>query len=176
MNCSELTDREKLEWAKLLLHPLNSPEEIKNWVKLFLDLELPKEITDPDSNSNPLDAIWQVYNTFKTNSGDKNPGYILMSARESLKTVSVAILEVLLLVHMQLDIGHAAATEEQSAIGLGYIEAFISKIEPLLTAVGWSNITQNKRLFKFKTPEGKQPFIKIVICTTKGMNSLHSNI
>lgn len=176
MNFSELPDEEKLALAKMMFHPLSSTTELRNWVKLYLGLEIPLEITDPDSNSSPLDAIWQIYHTFKTNSGDTNPGYILMSCREGMKTVSVAILEVLLLLHFQLDIGHAAATEEQSAVGLGYIESFLLKVEPFVLLAGWLNMTQNKRLFKFKTPEGKQPYIKIVICSTKGMNSLHSNV
>lgn len=94
----------------------------------------------------------------------------------SHNTVSVAILETLLLLHFQLDIGHAAATEEQSAVALGYIESFLLKIEPFVLMAGWVNMTQNKRLFKFKTPQQKQPYIKIVICSTKGMNSLHSNV
>ena len=99
-----------------------------------------------------------------------------MSCREGMKTVSVAILETLLLTHFSLDIGHAAATEEQSSVGLGYIESFMFKIEPFLEYRGWVKISQNKRLFKFKTPEGKQPYIKLVICNPKGMNSLHSNV
>jgi len=176
MDCSNLTELEKTEFSKMMFSHLNSSEDVKNWVRLFLDLEIPLEITDPDSNSSPLDAIWQIYNTFKTNSGDKNPGYILMSCREGMKTVSVAILETLLLTHFSLDIGHAAATEEQSAVALGYIDSFLMKIEPLMLVAGWTNLTQNKRLFKFKTPEQKRPFIKIVICTPKGMNSLHSNV
>ena len=176
MNFLNLTDEERIKFAKYVFEPLNSSQDIKNWVRLFLDLEIPLEITDPDSNSSPLDAIWQIYNTFKTNSGDKNPGYILMSCREGMKTVSVAILETLLLLHFQLDIGHAAATEEQSAVALGYIESFLFKVEPLMLLAGWVNMTQNKRLFKFKTPQEKQPYIKIVICTTKGMNSLHANV
>lgn len=176
MNLTDLTDEEKIKLAEHVFVPLNSPQEIKDWVRTFLDLEIPLEITDPDSTSSPLDAVWQVYNTFKNNSGDKNPGYILMSCREGMKTVSVAILETLLLLHFQLDIGHAAATEEQSAVALGYIEGFLLKVEPLCKIAGWENITQNKRLFKFKTPQGKKPFIKIVICSQKGMNSLHSNV
>jgi hypothetical protein len=176
MNFTDLKDQEKIELARLMFQPLSSHLEIKNWAKFFLGLEIPHEITDPDSTSSPLDAIWQIYNTFKTNSGNVNPGYILMSARESLKTVGCAILETLLLLHFQLDVGHAAATEEQSSIALGYIEGFLLKVEPLILAGGWINMTQNKRLFKFKTPQQKQPFIKIVICSTKGMNSLHSNV
>lgn len=176
MDFSEISDQEKAEYAKMMFHRLSSSDDVKNWVKFFLGLEIPLEITDPDSNSSPLDAIWQIYNTFKTNSGDKNPGYILMSCREGMKTVSVAILETLLLLHFELDIGHASATEEQSAVALGYIDGFLMKIEPLMVSAGWQNLTQNKRLFKFKTPDKKQPFIKVVICTPKGMNSLHANV
>ena len=176
MNFEELSDQERVKLAEIMFQPLNSSHEIKDWVRTFLDLEIPLEITDPDSNSSPLDAVWQIYNTFKNNTGDKNPGYILMSCREGMKTVSVAILETLLLLHFQLDIGHAAATEDQSSVALGYIEGFLLKIEPLCKLAGWINITQNKRLFKFQTPQGKKPYIKIVICSLKGMNSLHSNV
>lgn len=176
MNFDSLTESEKKEYAELMFSKLSSAQEVKDWAKLFLGLELPLEITDPESTSSPLDAIWQVYETFKNNSGDVNPGYILMSCREGMKTVSVSILEVLLLLHFQLDIGHAAAVEDQSAIALGYITGFIINIQPLLDVAGWTPVSENKRLIKFATPQGKQPFIKIVICNKKGMNSLHSNV
>jgi hypothetical protein len=176
MDFSILPYEEQKKLAEYMFMPLSSAEDIRNWVKLYLGLELPLEITDPDSTSTPLDSVFQVYNTFKHNTGDKNPGYILMSCREGMKTVSVAILEVLLVLHFQLEVGHAAATEDQSSIALGYIEGFFTIIQPLLDIAGWENKTKNKRLAKFKTPQGKTPFIKIVICTPKGMNSLHSNI
>src|ERR1700677_50671 len=171
-----MTAEEKKFFAEGMFALLNSAQDVKDWAALYLGLELPLEITDPESTSSPLDAIWQVYNTFKNNSGDVNPGYILMSCREGMKTVSVSILEVLLLLHFQLDIGHAAAVEDQSAVALGYITGFIMNVQPLLDVRGWTPISENKRLIKFKTPEGKQPFIKIVICNPKGMNSLHSNV
>jgi intein/homing endonuclease len=94
----------------------------------------------------------------------------------SHNTISVAILETLLLLHFQLDIGHAAATEEQSSVGLRYMENFLASVEPLMLTAGWMNVTQNKRRFEYRTPEGKTPFIKIVICNPKGMNSLHANV
>lgn len=176
MDFSILPFEEQKKLAEWMFQPLNSAQEVKDWVRLYLGLELPLEITDPDSTSTPLDSVWQVYNTFKHNTGDVNPGYILMSCREGMKTVSVAILEVLLVLHFQLEVGHAAATEDQSSIALGYIEGFFMSVQPLLDIAGWENKTKNKRLAKFKTPQGKTPFIKIVICTPKGMNSLHSNV
>ena len=159
-----------------MFEPLDSAQGVKDWVRLFLGLELPLEITDPESTSSPLDAVWQVYETFKNNTGDQNPGYIMMSCREGMKTVSVAILEILLLLHFQLDIGHAAAVESQSSVALQYIGGFILAIEPLLDAAGWSKTSENKRLIKYTTPQNKQPFIKVIICSPKGMNSLHSNV
>lgn len=175
MDFKSLTEDQKKEMAELMFTPLQSGEEIKDWARSFLDLELPLEITDPDSLSSPLDAIWQVYNAAKNNSGDVTPGFIMLSCREGMKTVSVAILELLIMLHFSLTVAHGAATEEQSSVAIGYIGDFITKIEPLLISSGWENLTQNKRTIKYKTPQGKTPFIKILICTAKGMNSLHAN-
>lgn len=175
MDFKSLTEEQKKEMAELMFTPLESSSDIKDWARSFLDLELPLEITDQDSSSSPLDAIWQVYNAAKNNSGDITPGFIMLSCREGMKTVSVAILELLIMLHFSLTVAHGAATEEQSSVAIGYIGDFISKIEPLLEMRGWENMTQNKRTIKYKTPEGKTPFIKILICTQKGMNSLHAN-
>lgn len=175
MRFEELTNEEKKQYSELLFAPLSSAHELKDWVRGFLGLELPLEITDPDSTSSPLDAVWQVYKAFKDNSGDVNPGYILLSCREGMKTVSVAILETLLMLHFQLEIAHAAAIESQSSVGLGYISEFIAKVKPLMEFAGWVPDMANKRTIKFKTPQGKITYIKVLICTVKGMNSLHVN-
>lgn len=175
MQFATLSNEEKKKYCEMLFAPLESSQRLKDWVRGFLGLELPLEITDPDSTSSPLDAIWQVYEAFRNNSGDKTPGYILLSCREGMKTVSVAILETLLLLHFQLDIAHAAAIEAQSAVGLGYISEFMTKLKPLMEFAGWKDVTANKRTIKFSTPEGKHPYIKVLICTVKGMNSLHVN-
>lgn len=175
MRFETLTNEEKKQYSELLFAPLSSAMEVKDWVMAFLGLELPLEITDPDSTSSPLDAIWQVYNAFRTNSGDVNPGYILLSCREGMKTVSVAILETLLMLHYQIEIAHAAAIESQSSVGLTYISEFIAKVQPLMEFAGWIPDMANKRTIKFKTPQGKTTYIKVLICTVKGMNSLHVN-
>lgn len=175
MDYTNLTKEQLDEYTELMFTPCESPEEIKNWISVFLDLDIPMEIVDPDSTSSPLDSIWQIYNNFKNNrGGDESPsGYVLMSCREGMKTVSVALLEVMLLLHFELEIAHAAATETQSSVGLSYIDSFLSKVEPLMTNRGWLNASQNKRTMSFKTPSKKNPYIKILICTPKGMNSLH---
>lgn len=176
MNFAALSEAEKKVHADLMFEPLSSVEEVRDWIRHYLDLEIPIEITDPESTSSPLDAIWRIYQVFKNNTGDVTPGAILMSCREGMKTVSVSLLEILLLLHFQLDIAHAAAVESQSSVGIKYIESFMFKIEPLVKVRGWENLTQNKRTIQYKTPEGKTPYIKVLICTPKGMNSLHANV
>ena len=175
MDFKVLTDDQKREYAELMFTPLESAEEVKDWARSVLDLELPLEITDPGSTSSPLDAIWQIYKAAKNNSGDVTPNFILMSCREGMKTVSVSILELLIMLHFSRTVAHAAATESQSAVSIGYINDFVMCISPLLEIMGWESMTQNKRTIQYKTPQGKTPFIKILICTAKGMNSLHAN-
>lgn len=176
MNFKDLPERELAQITELMFQKLSSAQEVKDWARFYLDLEIPLEITDPDSTSSPLHAIWHIYEVFKNNSGSETPGAILMSCREGMKTISVSILEILLLLHFELDIAHAAAVESQSNVGIKYIEGFLFRIEPLLRAKGWENLTSNKRTIQFKTPGGKTPYIKVLICTPKGMNSLHANI
>ncbi len=176
MNFKSLTDDQKREQAELMFQPLQSAEEIKDWARYFLDFELPLELTDTEnSTSSPLDAIWQIYNAAKNNSGDVTPGFIMLSCREGLKTISSAILELLVMLHFSKTVAHGAATEEQASVAIGYINDFVAIIEPLLEISGWENLTQNKRTIRYKTPDNKTTFIKIVICTAKGMNSLHAN-
>lgn len=178
MDYASLTKDQMDEYTELLFTRLNNADEIRNWISYFLDLDIPMEVTTADSTSNPLDAIWQVYESFLHNkSSEEAPaGYVLMSCREGMKTVAVALIELLLLLHFELEIAHAAATETQSTVGLSYIHGFIGKVEPLMVHRGWINASQNKRTLSFDTPAQKKPYIKILICSPKGMNSLHSNV
>jgi len=178
MDYKNLSTEQLNEYADLLFTKLQNETEVKNWVSFFLDLDLPSETITENSTSNPLNAVWEIYNAFLNNrSGEESPaGYVLMSSREGMKTISVAIVELLLLLHFELEIAHAASIESQSAIGLGYITSFLSKVDPLMAHRGWINESQNKRTLSFTTPSGKKPYIKILIATAKGFNSIHSNV
>ncbi len=173
---SKLNDKELAFYSNLMFQKLSSAEEVRDWIKFFLGHEFPVDPVDPDSTSSPLNAVWTIYEVFLNNSGDVTPGAIILSCREGLKTFSVSVLEILLLFHFSLEIAHGAATETQAAVSLKYIEQFLYKISPLIEKAGWTSTTQNKRTIQYKNPENESPFIKIVICTPKGMNSLHAQI
>lgn len=172
MDFRQLTPEKQKEFSDLMFSHLSSPSEMKDWIKLFFDLDMPLDLSDPDSTASPIMGMWFVYEKFLNNM-EARPGAILLSCREGAKTLGVSILELILLLHFHLDIGHGAATETQSSVALSYISGFLLKIEPLMKAAGWENISQNKRLLKFQTPMGIQPFLKVVIASAKGFNSLH---
>lgn len=178
MDFSKLNKEQLEEYVGLLFCKFNSPQEARDWILFFLDLDIPSETVNEESTSSPLDAIWQIYNNIKENKGgEESPaGYVLLSCREGIKTLATSLLELILLLHFELDIAHAAATESQSSVGLGYINSFLNKVEPLMTHAGWKNESANKRTLSFKAPSGKEPYIKILICSPKGLNSLHCNI
>lgn len=176
LNFKELPDEEKLRMANLMLSPLSSAKELKNWVHTFLGLDMPIGHVDPDSNSSPVDAMWEIYSAIKENRGEDSPGYIMLSAREGYKTLSSSILETLIMIHFQLTIAHMAAIKDQSAKSIQYINLFFSKIDPLLEIKGWVNRSQNKTRIEYRSPEGEDVYILIVVATLSGANSAHTNL
>lgn len=154
----------------MMLTMLSSAEEIKDWCQLFLGLDFPMGHIDPDSNSSPIEAMWEIYSTVRDNKGDVRPGFIMLSAREGYKTLSAAALEVLLLLHFQTTISHMAAIQTQSNKAVSYINAFFKKLEPLTQTAGWINTSSTKTRIEFNTPEGKTPYITVIICTMTGAN------
>lgn len=176
LNFKELSDEEKKHFAEVMFKPLNSAQELKDWILLFFGLDMPMGHIDPDSNSSPVEAMWEIYDTIKNNRGEANPGYIMLSAREGYKTLSSSMLETILMIHFQLTIAHMAAIKEQSAKSISYINYFFSKIEPLLDVSGWVNKSQNKTKIEFTSPEGEDVYIQVVVATMSGANSAHTNL
>lgn len=176
MNFKTLTEEERKELTDNILEPLGSPRELKDWIATYLGLDMPFGHVDPDSNSSPVEAMWEIYSAIKENRGEENPGYIMLSAREGYKTLSASILEVLLMVHFQLTIAHMAAIKDQSAKSVKYINYFFSKIDPFLELRGWENKSQNKMMIEYKSPEGEDVYVQIVVATMSGANSAHTNV
>jgi hypothetical protein len=176
MNFKDLEPEKQKELANMMFQKLNSAQELKDWVMSFLGLDMPIGSVDPDSNSSPIDAMWEIYNTIKENKGDEVPGYIMLSARECYKTLGAAILETILMLHFEVTIAHMAAIQSQSAKAIQYINYFFGKIDPLLKAAGWTNTSQNKGKIEFRTPNGEDVYIRVVVATLSGANSEHTNL
>jgi hypothetical protein len=152
---------------------LKSPQELRDWVYLFLDMDLPYHHIDEESTSDSINAMYEIYCAIRDNTGDVIPGYILLSSRSSFKTLSASIVEVLLFVHFRIRIGHLAAILDQSEVAIQYINSFLMKLEPYLFHHGWKKLSENKKQIVYQTEKGEKPIIKIVTCTRRGANSFH---
>lgn len=176
MNFKDLTDEEKKQYAELMFQRLSSPQELKNWVMFYLGLDMPIGSVDPDSNSSPIDAMWEIYDNVLNNRGDVTPGYIMLSARECYKTLGAAILETLLMLHFEVTIAHMAAIQAQSAKAVQYINYFFAKVEPLLEAAGWTKTSENKSKISFRTKNDEDVYIRVIVATMAGANSEHTSL
>lgn len=172
MDFRTLSDEEKAHYARMMMAPIEDAEDLQHWVESFLGLDMPFGHVDPDSNSSPVEAMWEIYSCIKDNRGEENPGYIMLSAREGYKTLSASMLEVLLMIHFQMTISHMAAIKDQSAKSVKYINYFFNKIEPLLEFLGWENKSQNKMMIEWRSPEGEDVYIQIVVATMAGANCI----
>lgn len=172
LNFRDMQEEDKVAWAEEMFRPLTNPQEIKDWVFTFLGLDMPSGHIDPDSTSSPVEAMWEIYDAIKNNKGDELPGLILLSARAAYKTLSVSMLEVLCMLHFKVTIAHMASIREQSHQSISYMNLFFTKIDPLLNAVGWEKINENKNLIEYRTPENESVYIKIIVCTPAGANCI----
>lgn len=176
MNFKELTLEDKQQYAELMFQKLSSPEELKNWIMLYLGLDMPIGTVDPDSNSSPIDAMWEIYDNVRQNKGGEIPGYIMLSARECYKTLGASILETLLMLHFEVTIAHMAAIQAQSAKAVQYINYFFTKIDPLLEVAGWVKTSENKGKISYRTKKDEDVYIRVIVATMAGANSEHTSL
>lgn len=176
MNFKELPEDQQKLFATNMFKKLTSAQDLKDWIMGYLGLDMPINSVDPDSNSSPIDAMWEIYNTIRLNKGDETPGYIMLSARECYKTLGAAILETILMLHFEVTIAHMAAIQSQSAKAIQYINYFFGKIDPLLQLSGWTNTSQNKGKIEYRTPNGEDVYIRVVVATLSGANSEHTTL
>jgi hypothetical protein len=176
VNFREQTPEKLQEMAVDLFRHLEDATDLKDWIKVYFGLDMPQGFIDSDSNSSPVDAMWTIYSTIKNNTGNKTPGFIMLSCREGFKTLSASILETLLMLHFQVTIAHMAAIQSQSAKSIQYINYFFNKIQPLLDVAGWLNRSQNKSKVEYRTPGGEDVYIKVVIASLSGANSEHTSL
>ncbi|MGH7240944.1 MAG: hypothetical protein ACREGB_01465, partial [Candidatus Saccharimonadales bacterium] len=155
------------------LSPIDTPAQMKDWIYTYLGIDLPIGHVDPDSNSSPIEWLFEAYTTIRKNRGSTIPSYVVYSARECYKTLSCSVLEILVMVHFQLNVAHMAAIIPQYNKAVQYVDSFITKIGPLLEGHGRSIDAKNKRNITVKEHDGRISYITIIVCTLQGANSEH---
>jgi intein/homing endonuclease len=75
---------EKLK-KELIFRPLNSKEELRDWLYLYFDIYFPMGVVYPTSTHGPIDAMWRIYELFKTGETKKVPQAVMVASRDSFK-------------------------------------------------------------------------------------------
>lgn len=162
--------------AKVFLSKFETKDHIKDWVSMFLGLDFPDSWVDPDSNSSPIDWMYETYMDYKLNRGNISPEIIVISSRESYKTLSEAVFGVIMMIHFGATLAHMAAIVPQATAAQKYINAFMEKVAPYLEYHGRSLNSQNAKEISIKNVDGSVSFMKIIVCTITGANSSHTNL
>lgn len=159
--------------AELILKPLNSAEELRNWFDVFFNIKFPMGVVYPTSTHGPIEAAWRIYELIKTGESKDVPEIVLLSSRDSFKTLIASAIEVLCLVHFRFSIAHAAAILSQSEKAVQYANSFFNKIQPYLEKNGWKKTSDSKTKIEWRTNEGDNIYLRVLVMTRQGMNSEH---
>lgn len=109
---------------RYLFNICESKEELHAFLKAFLKIDLPNYTVDENSNSNPMQFVWEVYNTMKTNKGEKI--HVVAASRNSAKTLTSAIIHFLGMVHFRRSCVQMSAIKDQSKACLRYLKKFLN--------------------------------------------------
>jgi hypothetical protein len=156
--------------TKLILEPLNNARELRDWMDTFLDIRFPMGVVYPTSTHGPVEAAWRIYELMKTGQSQDVPEIVLLSSRDSYKTLVASAIEVLCLIHFRISIAHAAAILSQSEKAVSYANGFFNKLSPYLVANGWVKTSENKTKIEWRTDTGENIYLRVLVMTRKGMN------
>jgi hypothetical protein len=175
------TEEEQLK-ATHIFTILDSPEQLRDWFYVYFGLYMPygnvSQTRDREfiEYSSPVHAMWEVYKAIRDNTGEDTPAFTLLSSRDSYKTLSASMLEVLLLLHFRTTISHCAAQLSQSQNAVGYCSGFKNKVMPYLEFWGWKQVSDSKNKIEFVTDKQEKPYINIVTLTMSGANGPHTQL
>lgn len=182
-----------------LFVPCDTKEDLHRWIKIYLGMDLPNTVVcdnerhHPASNSCPMDLVWEIYSKARQGEDPNFQEILAYAARESGKTLSASIIEILCIIHLERDVVHLAAIEPQAKYCLDYVKKFLSRpiLKEFITSVNRRNLTFSKFVgpdnqiisplqFQALSDSDKGQFteikneFKITVATVEACNGLHS--
>lgn len=177
--------------AALFVQP-TTMEDLHRWIKVYLGVDLPAVRVDPDSTSSPMELVWELYDAARLN----KPGYsqvLAYAARDSFKTFSAAIFEVLCIILLERSVAHMAAIEPQAKKSQQYLKKHVTR--PFIRDYVTSKNERTVEITRFYNEETGESltkdqfdlllaadqvryreiknYVQIIICTIQGANSEH---
>ena len=165
---------------KLFLKPCRTRNELKAWIKYFLNLELPDVTVSRYSDTNPLDVIWEVYDIcVNKNNPNKIKELLFVAGRGSGKTLGMAIAELMVLIHDQREVVHVGAIQNQAERCYAYQKNFLynRRLKPLVMP---QDLPEDKRILEkanmsksIFNVNGEKLTLEVIPCTLKACNGPH---
>lgn len=162
---------EQMEQRKLIFfEPVQTKDDLRLFLKVFFNIELPDNKVDEHSTSTPLQFVWDVYSAMLTNDGPKD--YVVAAARNAGKTLCAAITHFLAMVHFRRSCLHIASIKSQARVCMKYMDSFcrLPEVAPYFVA----DNTEERRLENlpvnwFTTKTDAE--VSIVAASIRGANS-----
>ena len=146
---------------------ITSKEKLDQFLRVFLGVYLASTPID-EGNTSPLDFVWDIYSTAIGINPDPVYNFIGMAARGSMKSLSAAVVETLLLGHDTRSWFSMAAIKEQAMVVMGYVLNFLQK--PFIKDFA------NKQPLKGLVHGRYGNILKIGSATMEQVNSFHGSI
>jgi phage terminase large subunit len=165
---------------KLLLTPCKNRQEVRNWIKYHLGLELPDVTVSRFSDTNPLDVIWEVYRICVLKQNPDNIQELLFVAgRGSGKTLGMAIAELMVILHDHRGVVHVGAIQNQADRCYNYQKNFLYN-RKLKNLVMRQDISEDQRILEKMNMSksifnvgGEKVTLEVLPCTMKSVNGPH---
>ncbi len=118
---------EQAESRANLLIPCQNKEHLAAWFFHYLNVDLFDYTVSRFSTSNPLDAAWKIYEHAMFYQGYDPLKIMFVASRSSQKTLLMAALETIVMIHGRRNVLHYACIEIQAGVAWGYVQGFFGK-------------------------------------------------
>jgi hypothetical protein len=170
--------------TELFFRICKTREELKAWIRLFLNLDLPDKTVSRYADTNPLDIVRLIYEICVLENNPENIEELLcVAGRGSGKTLAVAVAEFMLLFHDQRDVAHVGAILSQAKRCYQYQQGFMlnERVKPILNQSidGFpimEKTTQEKSSFNVRDRKNGDLIkidLEVLPCTLKSVNGFH---
>ena len=125
---NDLSEQESDEYSRILVRSIpNSKEELKYWLLHFLDVDLADCIVSRHATSTPLDMVWDIVQFCRDTKNEDPLSTFYIAGRGSQKTLSSAVLAIILPLWFRRGIVHSGGTEDQANRAYAYFKRFVGR-------------------------------------------------
>lgn len=111
----------------LLKKRIKTREDLKNWLLFFLNVDLADCTVSRFATTNPLDMVWEIYQFCCDNEALEPKSVFYIAGRSSQKTLSAAVLQILLPLHFKRGVVHLGGTKAQAKRAYQYFTKFVNR-------------------------------------------------